>query len=121
MTEYEIKDLIQSALAGNTTVLSVVISVISGYLVIAWLVGDKLTKFQVVWINLLFLTFSTMLALRWATGFKTVINLQRDLLQLNVEIGTEVTYEMIMGITFVLAAAILGSLKFMRDVRHPKP
>jgi hypothetical protein len=123
MTEYEIRDLLGSALSGNTPVLSVLVSIISAYLIAAWLAGKKLTRPQIIWVNLLFITFSSMLVLRWITGFLIAMGLQRSLIQLNPAAGAEViqlTPEFIAGLGCLFYAAILGSLKFMWDVRHPK-
>ena len=120
MTEYEIRDFFPSVLNGSTPVLSTIVSVISAYLIVSWLIGHKLTRSQVIWINLLFITFSSMMVLRWVSGYLGAMRLQQELLQLNQEIGTAITPELIAGITCIYAAAILGSLKFMWDVRHPK-
>ena len=123
MTEYEIRDLLASTLGGNTQVLTFQISIISAYLIVSWLVGTKLTRPQVVWVNLLFITFSSMIVLRWITGYRVAMDLQRNLIQRNPEFAegiTQITPELITGLGCVLFAAILGSLKFMWDVRHPK-
>lgn len=104
--------------------LSVLISVISAYLVVSWLVGSKLNRGQVIWINLLFVTFSLMTAFRWVTGYRIAMQLQNDLLKVNPGLADVIiqrkTPEMIAGIACIYLAAILGSLKFMWDVRHPK-
>jgi len=124
MTEYEIRDLFASTVSGSSEILSILISVISAYLIVSWLVGAKLTRPQVVWVNLLFITFSSMIVLRWTTGYRVAMYLQQDFIQLNPDITAglivEITPERIAGITCIYAAAILGSLKFMWDVRHPK-
>ncbi len=124
MTEYEIRDLFASTVSGSSEILSILISVISAYLIVSWLVGAKLTRPQVVWVNLLFITFSSMIVLRWTTGYRVAMYLQQDFIQLNPDITAglivEITPELIAGLTCIYAAAILGSLKFMWDVRHPK-
>jgi len=100
------------------------ISVISAYLIVSWLVGAKLTRPQVVWVNLLFITFSSMIVLRWIAGYRAAMYLQQEFIQLNPDITAglivEITPEIIAGLACIYAAAILGSLKFMWDVRHPK-
>ena len=124
MTEYEIRDLFASTVSGSSEILSILISVISAYLIVSWLVGAKLTRPQVVWVNLLFITFSSMIVLRWTTGYRVAMYLQQDFIQLNPDITAglivEITPELIAGLTCIYAAAILGSLKFMWDIRHPK-
>ena len=55
MTEYELIDLIYSALTGAATVNVFIFTIICAYLVMAWLVGDKLTTAQVTMMNLLYL------------------------------------------------------------------
>jgi hypothetical protein len=123
MTEYEIRDVLTSTLSGSTSVLSVLISVISAYLIVSWLVGKKLSRPQVVWVNLLFITFSSMTVLRWITGYRVAMGLQQNLRKVNADLfagTTQITPELIAGLGCILFAAILGSLKFMWDVRHPK-
>ena len=120
MTEYEIRDLMESVLSGSTSVVALVISVISAYLLVSWVVGSRLTRPQVIWINLLFITFSSMMIFRLVTGYRVAMHLQQNMLQLNAFIGTRITPEIIAGISCIFAASVFGSLKFMWDVRHPK-
>ena len=120
MTEYEIRDLMNSTLSGSTSVLSVMISVISAYLIVSWLVGDRLTRSQVTWINLLFVTFGSLMILRWVTGYRIAMGLQASLLQHTQDVATIITIELVTVVAGICVAAFLGSLKFMWDVRHPK-
>ena len=44
MTEYEIADLLGSASADSLVFIPIMLTIVSGYLVVAWLVGAELTK-----------------------------------------------------------------------------
>ncbi len=54
MTEYELLDLLLTAVDGGTAVIGIILTVVSGYLIVAWLIGEKLTTAQVMMVNLLF-------------------------------------------------------------------
>ena len=54
MTEYEIGDLMASIFSGTTSVTGLYLSVVNGYLIVAWLVGRQLTRPQVILINVFF-------------------------------------------------------------------
>jgi hypothetical protein len=123
MTEYEIRDLIISTLNGNTSVFSVLVSVISAYLIVSWLAGLKLTRPQVIWVNLLFITVSSFIVLRMITGYRVALGLQQNLIQLNQDLALgsiQISPELIAVVGCAQLACILGSLKFMWDIRHPK-
>jgi len=54
MTQYELADLAQSAFGNATSAFAVNLSILSGYLIVSYLVGDKLSRTQVVILNSLF-------------------------------------------------------------------
>jgi len=122
MTEYEIRDLMTGVLGNATPVTTLYISVISGYLIIAWLVGRQLTRPQVILINIFFTLFSTMLAFRWGVSMRTVIAYREMVLEINPEavFMSQITSGGVLALQCVYLAIVFASLKFMWDVRHPK-
>ncbi len=54
MTEYELLDLVAGAMDGMYDSTTLFLSIVSGYLLVAYLVGAKLTRAQVLIISTLF-------------------------------------------------------------------
>ena len=90
-------------------------SAISGYLIVAYLVGHNLTRSQLIIISALFVAISLVMTF---TGF----SLTERAIQLEVEFEGERDALDSAGY-FMLIAQVLGilaALKFMIDVRKPK-
>jgi len=120
VTEYELIDLIFSAVNGAATVNVFIFTIISAYLVMAWLVGDKLTTAQVTMMNLLYLCTAPMMIWGWLGRYLAALELQNALLMLNPEVPSGISLYVIIGAPTVWSLLILGSGKFMWDIRHPK-
>jgi len=56
MTEYEITGLLYSVIDSMATVFTVYLTIISGYLIVAYLVGRRLMPVQAITINILFVS-----------------------------------------------------------------
>ena len=120
MTEYELFDLMLTAVDGGTAVIGIILTVVSGYLIVAWLVGDKLTTAQVLMVNLLFLCTAPMMVWGWLGRYLAALDLQNQLLVLAPQTTERINMYVIIGFPIILFILILGSLKFMWDIRHPK-
>jgi hypothetical protein len=59
MTEYELVDAYASTSALGTTALTFYLTVVSGYLVVAYFAGDELTRNQAVFVTALFVVFGS--------------------------------------------------------------
>ena len=55
MTPYEIADLSQTSFSNAMSCYALIISLVSGYLIITYLVGSKLTRFQITLLTSIFL------------------------------------------------------------------
>ena len=55
MTEYEILDVIISFLSAALTTMALYLTAVTGYIVAAFIAGDRLTMLQVTIVNILFL------------------------------------------------------------------
>ena len=108
---------------GNViTMLALIITIISGYLVVAYVAGAKMTRPQVGLINILYVLMCTFLI--WACIEMTH----------RARVMEDAAYAMASGpvaelysrgdvaISIILAfgLALLASFKFMWDIRHPK-
>lgn len=61
MSEYETAELIFSLVGYGMTAMALYFTVVSGYLVVAYLAGSDLRRSQILFINTLFIAFSGVL------------------------------------------------------------
>ena len=120
MTEYELADLMGSVSGDSLVFIPLVISLVSGYLVVAWLIGSKLTKSQLYLINSLFLGMNLLLGSAWVTRVQVALSYQSELLELNPERAGLVGPWLIPAVFILAISGITACLKFMWDVRHPR-
>jgi hypothetical protein len=120
MTEYELADLLSSASGDSLVFIPLVISVVSGYLVVAWLVGSKMTSSQLYLINGLFIGMIILLGFAWLTRIKVALSYQNELLELNPGRAELVGPWLVPAVSILGLTALISCLKFMWDVRHPK-
>jgi len=108
---------------GNTiTLLTLLITVISGYLVVAYIAGAKMTRDQVMLISTLYVLMSSFII--WACR---EMSLRAAVLE---DAGYALTNgpvaelyargDVATAIISAFSLALIASLKFMWDVRHPK-
>ena len=102
--------------------LMLYLTVSTGYLIVAYLVGMQLTKSQALFVSALFAIFAFYalwgVAGYWTTGDEARLALETalaDTIDLNHLGVNPALIALPMGIL-----GIVGSLKFMWDVRHPK-
>jgi hypothetical protein len=120
LTEYEMADLAMSAQASATPTTALFISVLSGYLIIAWLVGKRLTRAQVVFINVLFIFFQLSLVGGWASRWALSYRYSSALNSIDPSFYEVSNPVFLWAFPIAMIASVPGSLKFMWDVRHPK-
>ena len=120
MTEYELADLISSTNENGFTIITVMVSLASGYLIVAWLVGNKLQTSQVGLINALFLSFVTLFGLAWANRVRVALAYQVELLEINPDRLRVMGDWLLPAASVFFIVVTLGCLKFMWDIRHPK-
>ena len=120
MTEYELADLLASSSGDTLVYIPLFISILSGYLVVAWLVGNQLTRAQVVLINALYIAVSLLLGASWAKRVSVTLSYQRELIAMNPRRVEVMGDWLIPIVTLIAIAFLIGSLKFMWDIRHPK-
>ena len=120
MTEYELADLVASTVANSLIIAPILISIASAYLVVAWVVGSKLDRSQILLINCLFVGFTLLFGLSWARRIQVALSYQQELLKVNPDRMTELGEWLPPGAIIIIVLTILGCLKFMWDIRHPK-
>lgn len=103
--------------------LMLYLTVSSGYLIVAYLVGSKLTKAQVIFVSTLFFVFALYalwgVSQYWSSGDQARLALEASGAASEIELNY-------LGISPVVIAlpmgllGIIGCLKFMWDVRNPR-
>jgi len=120
MTAYELYDLILSQQAGIATVLGLYVSLLSAYLIVAFLAGERLTRSQTTMISIMFATIVSILVLQ-ITGRAREISRMGAELESMAEASPATFPAFVPYVAFtVLILGVLASLKFMWDIRHPK-
>ena len=107
-------NVVSDLLAGSTSAMSLYLTVMSGYLLVAYLVGKELSFLQTTIITTLFVSFSI---------FNTVVMV--SYLQTAYFYGHTYGLARLPGwatevSAIMLAGGILAAVKFMWDARHPK-
>ena len=99
------------------------VTVVSAYLVVAYVVGRELLRSQVIVINLLFVATSLLTVFGNAVTARNAIQ-ANYLGALHVEELTPLPESLIylvpLALTFIDLCLILASLKFMWDIRNPQ-
>lgn len=119
MSETELVQHFWSGVENGLSALTMYISVFSGYLLVAYLVGARLTSLQCAISTGAFLVFGGYCiwgnAVFWNAVYVAAIELRSvrpELLPVDLNPAYVATILLLIG--------ILGALKFMWDVRHPK-
>lgn len=136
MTEYEIADLaasnaelfqgLYSLLQGQGSLivdnLTLFYSLVFGYLIAAYAIGEKLTKIQALILTLLYLAAVTYNRISGWIIFSGMMDLQDEMEKmLGMPISRGVTtQEGLIVVTVFVILSILGSLYFMWSIRNPK-
>ena len=116
-----------NASSNGLTALAILLTLVSGYMVIAYLVGEKLTQIQVLLVNMVYiasglsvLTSNYGSVLDSATARAEAAQRIEELRSIATPVGEAIpeTYAIIVAIVNSLFLVI--SLVFMWQVRHPK-
>jgi len=117
VSEYELLDLGLNLWGNAISILAIDITVLSGYLAVAYIVGSKLKTNQLVVINFLYIGISIFLLL---AGLVFVINAAEND-QLAFQMTTQRTVSPVSYIAYVItgffAIAHIASLWFMWNIR----
>ena len=116
-------DLMTAAMGNTANLYAVFWTVVSGYLIVGYVVGSKLSRSQIVLVNFLFIVSSSI------TSFAAVTACRNGLLAYRkgassieemtaLSAGSATVFLVIMMLVNFIA--IVACLKFMWDIRHPK-
>ena len=120
MTEAEIVESITSYYELVVSMMGLYLTVTSGYLIVSYMVGSKLTRSQTAMVSALYIIVALMTTFG-ATGFlMRAADYIGPLQQANPDRGYFGIPIVTATITVILIGGIFTSCKFMWDVRHPE-
>ena len=121
MTESELIEAITSYFDIALVALTLYVTICSGYLIVAYMVGGNLTNSQALIVSTLycFVAGVTAYACRiWSVRSFDYLSFQESSGLSSIELGA--TPSMGSTLTVIMLAGVLACLKFMWDIRHPK-
>lgn len=120
MTEAELLEVSANITEAVISTVTLYLSVVSAYLVVAYIVGKQLSTFQVTVINVLFVVFAMSFVMGIQTGFANLYSLSKEILDFRPEWAVYTSPLMNRALFVLDVGGILASLIFMWNVRHPR-
>jgi hypothetical protein len=120
MTEYELSDLINGISSNIVQGQAVYLTMITAYLAVAYSVGSKLTRFQVSFVNFVYILFGLVGLQSQLYNIDQVYYWGAQLMELRGKPPTPAENVSAWLFIFVRLVMLIGSLLFMWQVRHPK-
>ena len=120
MTEAELVEAWGIFLGNSQAGLGLYLSILTGYLIVAYLVGEKLTRVQVVIVSVLFVFATTSISLWFFAWWSRALEFAMEAKRLNPDRHVSNSLQATWILTSMLFMGIAASLYFMWTVRHPK-
>ena len=120
MSEAEIVESITSYYELVVSMMGLYLTVTSGYLIVSYMVGSKLTRSQTGMVSALYVIFAFITTFGVTGFFIRAADYIGPLQQANPDRGYFGIPIVTATITVILIGGIFTSCKFMWDVRHPK-
>ena len=120
MTAYEYMDLAYSGFSSAATMVSLLVAVLSGYLIVAYAIGSNLTRLQVTVLNIVYSIWTIYILM---SGFISLTRTRHHII-LAVELDQQLSSPVALIVHGYVSIGLmlwLTSLWFMWSVRHPKP
>ena len=121
MTESELIEAVTSYFDIGIAALTLYVTICSGYLIVAYMVGGNLTNSQAFIVSTLycFVAGVTTFAFRtWSQRSFDYLAFQESSGLSSIDLGTFRPLATVL--TTIMFAGVVACLKFMWDVRHPK-
>ncbi len=120
MTEYELVDAIASFNSGAGAWSAIYFTILSAYLIAAYMAGSQLTRSQVTIISAGFFIAASMCCFVAISQALRSVEFANEVRLLNPDRAFSVKLWIPQTWGALLSLGILVALKFMWDVRHPK-
>ena len=118
MTESELVEAWGLFLGNSQTAMALYLSILSGYLIIAYLIGRKLSRTQVIILSTMFLFASGFCTLILTTWWQRALEFALEAQQINPERVVSNSQDAVRTVAILFSMGILSSLYFMWNVRH---
>ena len=118
MTFFELSELLREIINSGMSAITLYLTVVTTYLVAAYLAGEKLTRFQTFLTTSLFIVFALVFTVGSVAFFQNTNEISA---RFGNKVGVStfpIRYAWIIGCAEIFG--ILGSLRFMFDVRRKK-
>ena len=118
MTFFELAELLRENINAGMGAITLYLTVVTTYLVAAYLAGEKLTRFQTFLTTSLFIVFALVFTFGSVAFFQSTTEITA---RFGNEVGIStfpIQFAWVIGFAEILG--ILGSLRFMFDVRSKK-
>jgi len=120
MSEAELLE-IANIMWGNTiSILGLAITLISGYLIVAYIAGANMTRSQAVIINILYIGLALFLILSMMSFSYSAGELATTAFEMSTQLTTPPRTMLAYALGTFVAFCVAASLKFMWDIRHPQ-
>ena len=120
MTEYELVDSIATYNSIMQAWLTVLVTILSAYLIAAYMVGSRLSRSQAAILNTLYLGYSVLIVFAIVSAGSRCLEFVVEIQELNPAREFGLTPVILWVVLAVTSASVMVSLKFMWDIRHPK-
>jgi hypothetical protein len=120
MTEAEIVESITSYYELVVSMMGLYLTVTSGYLIVSYMVGSKLTHSQTTMLSSLYVVFALITTFGVTGYFLRAADYIGPLQEANPDRGYYGVPFFVTMITAIMIGGVITSCKFMWDVRHPK-
>ena len=120
MNEFELIEAIQAVVANLNTNFISLMTVISGYLVVAYIAGDKLSRSQSAIVTLLFLVLAVLVIVTQYYLMLEASELYSRLIAVEPEWPVQIRTAGAYVLMAVWVSIVLACLKFMHDKRPKK-
>jgi hypothetical protein len=121
MTESELVEAWGIFLGNSQTAMALYLSILSGYLIIAYIVGRKLSRVQVIILSTMFFFASAFCTLVLTTWWQRALEFAHEARAINPERIVSNSQEGVYTVAVLFSVGILASLYFMWNVRHSNP
>lgn len=118
MTEAELVEAWGQFLGNSQTAMALYLSILSGYLIIAYLVGRKLSRTQVIILSTMFLFASAFCTMILTTWWQRALEFALEAQVINPERVVSNSQTAVRGVAVLFSLGILSSLYFMWNIRH---
>jgi uncharacterized membrane protein len=116
MTEYEISSLAASIMANFLATFTIFLTIVTAYVITAFVAGSRLTLFQLSIVNACFLTSALVIGFLSVTIYQRATSLAKQTWDLTDTTAPPID---VSGLIFLLYLGLLvGGLLFMRSVRR---